>query len=98
MTEPKKMSVKEFREFGYLQELNRCFLHPLGLALEVIINEDGTETFGVWDGRDYPGGFTYDPDLIEIEKAARVYRERTKRETLRFQALGYVIQFPEETR
>ena len=32
-----KIDVKEFREKGYLQELNRRFLHPLGLALEIII-------------------------------------------------------------
>jgi hypothetical protein len=36
----KRMSVKEFREAGYLQELNRRFLHPLGLALEVVVNEE----------------------------------------------------------
>lgn len=30
-----RMSVHEFRAFGYLQEVNRKFLHPLGLALEV---------------------------------------------------------------
>lgn len=36
MGEPVKyIDIKEFREQGYLQELNRRFLHPLGLALEV---------------------------------------------------------------
>jgi hypothetical protein len=29
------MSIKEFREFGYLQESNRQFFHPLGIALEI---------------------------------------------------------------
>jgi hypothetical protein len=37
------MNIKEFREFGYLQELNRKYLHPLGLALEVTIDEKGHE-------------------------------------------------------
>ena len=46
MSEIKRMSIKEFREKGYLQELNRQFLHPLGLALEIIINEDGSESLG----------------------------------------------------
>jgi len=32
----KMMEVSEFRRLGLLQELNRQFLHPLGLALEVI--------------------------------------------------------------
>lgn len=56
----KEMSVKEFRQVGYLQELNRNFLHPLGLALEVLIEEDGTEKIGrIWDYRDDPTGLNY---------------------------------------
>lgn len=39
----KKIDIKEFRESGYLQELNRTFLHPLGLALEVEIDDKGNE-------------------------------------------------------
>lgn len=31
----KKMPISEFRERGYLHEVNRLVLHPLGLALEV---------------------------------------------------------------
>ena len=30
-----KLDLGEFVEFGYLQEVNRTFLHPLGLALAV---------------------------------------------------------------
>lgn len=41
------MGVKEFREEGYLQEANRQFFHPLGLALEIIVLPDGTELWGV---------------------------------------------------
>ena len=40
----KKISIKEFREKGFLQEVNRIFFHPLGLALEVNIDDDGNET------------------------------------------------------
>jgi hypothetical protein len=29
------MNIAEFREAGYLQESNRRFFHPLGLALEL---------------------------------------------------------------
>src|SRR4030042_1182881 len=32
----KRMNIKEFKEKGFLQEANRLFFHPLGLALEVI--------------------------------------------------------------
>ena len=58
--ETKYMDVKEFRENGYLQELNRTFLHPLGLAIEVKINEDGTEELGrIWDYRKDKEGLHY---------------------------------------
>lgn len=91
-----KMSVKEFRAFGYLQELNRRFLHPLGLALEVVIGLDGEEHFGeVWDGREDPTGFIYGPDTMLPEKAQRVYTEMGAREHLRYKKYGFVIQ-PED--
>ncbi len=35
----KRMDIAEFRRDGYLQELNRLFLHPLGLALEVVVED-----------------------------------------------------------
>lgn len=42
----KRIDIAEFRREGYLQELNRRFLHPLGLALEVVVEpcpcRDGT--------------------------------------------------------
>jgi hypothetical protein len=39
----KHISIREFRAEGYLQEVNRMVLHPLGLALSVVVQEDGTE-------------------------------------------------------
>lgn len=42
MDDIKYIDIKEFREFGYLQEVNRQVLHPHGLALEV----------EVWDRED----------------------------------------------
>jgi len=57
----KYISVEEFRKQGFLQEVNRCFLHPLGLALEVTIDDNGKETIsGIWDSRDDPEGIIYD--------------------------------------
>lgn len=89
----KKMSTKEFRELGYLQELNRQFLHPLGLALEVVIDKDGSERFGeVWDSRDDPEGFIYGPGIIDTEKANRISHERITMHTTRLDSLGYTIQ------
>lgn len=37
---PKKMPVADFVAGGYLQEVNRRLLHPLGLALEVTVAAD----------------------------------------------------------
>jgi hypothetical protein len=61
MEDIKKIDIKEFREKGYLQELNRRFLHPLGLALSIIINDDGTEVLSdIWDYREDEEGIYYD--------------------------------------
>jgi hypothetical protein len=61
-TEHKYIDLKEFRDFGFLQEVNRKFFHPLGLAL--VLSED-TETgaaafVGIWDARDDPEGIMFD--------------------------------------
>lgn len=36
----KRMGAREFRDLGLLQEVNRLFLHPRGLALEVETDDD----------------------------------------------------------
>ena len=61
-----RISAKEFRRLGFLQEVNRKFFHPLGLALEIIVNdEDLTETLGgIWDYRDDPEGNFFSEDAI----------------------------------
>jgi hypothetical protein len=93
MSEVKYMGIKEFREEGYLQELNRRFLHPLGLALEVVINADGTERLGgVWDFRDDPEGMIYGEDTIEVEKVQHIRQIENGRTTARLDALGFWVQ------
>lgn len=90
MGEPKRMSAEEFRDLGYLQEVNRLFLHPLGLALGVVVGEDGSVRFGdVWDHRDDPEGLIFDHDLIDREKANRITAETATRYGTRFDALGF---------
>lgn len=99
---PRRMNIREFRERGYLQELNRRFLHPLGLALEVLIHDDGTMSLGgVWDYRDDPEGIRFairqEEDAQEevmdyMLKSERVYQEEQSREPARRAALGYWIQ------
>jgi hypothetical protein len=97
MAEPKRMSVKEFRELGYLQELNRQFLHPLGLALEVNLNPDGSESFGeAWDYRDDAEGMIYGSGMIDPEKTKRITREAEEKVVTRMNELGYFVQPVEE--
>ena len=96
----KKMDVKTFRELGYLQELNRQFLHPLGLALEVVIDEFGNESFGgVWDYRDDKDGISYglsDSDNSRkkrfSDKATFVESEKKRISETRNAILGFDIE------
>lgn len=99
MAEVKYMSVAEFREEGYLQELNRRFLHPLGLALEVCVGKDGEETFGrIWDSRDDPEGIVYGEDTIELKKVEHIRHLEWGRAASRLDALGFWVQPVNEPR
>lgn len=101
----KQMDVAEFRRLGYLQEVNRRFFHPLGLALAVT-GHDGIETLGpVLDGRDDPEGYRFeysswpDPSTVRrehVERAAWVDCEWERRRAARAKALGYMIQPAED--
>ena len=72
----KYMDIKEFREKGYLQEINRRCLHPLGLALEIIQNDDGTESLGgIWDYREDKEGMYFDLKNSD-ESRLEAFRER----------------------
>ena len=85
------ISIAEFREFGFLQEVNRQFFHPLGLALEVVIDDDGSETLGgIWDYRDDPEGVKFAE--VDSDKAQRVAKLQNKKAIERLGLLGYVIQ------
>lgn len=89
----KRIDASEFRDLGYLQEVNRQFFHPLGLALEVIVNGDGTAEFGgVWDYRDDQAGMAYMDGVIDPAKAARIQTERLARSTTRLAKFGYTVQ------
>lgn len=90
--EIRRISIEEFRSAGYLQEANRRFFHPLGLALEVVVDADGGERLGgVWDYRDDPEGIAFS-NGGDPEKAARVDREWSERESARTEALGFMVQ------
>lgn len=96
----KRIDIKEFRESGYLQELNRKFLHPLGLALEVVVGENGNERLGgIWDYRDDEEGIHYDIKNSDPERISRFKEhenfansEAEKRLNRRIDLLGFDIE------
>lgn len=88
----KTLSIEDFWKQGYLQELNREFLHPLGLNLG-ITEEDGTIKLGpIRDARDIPSGYFYEPEELDITNAENIHREWSKRAAEREERLGYIVQ------
>jgi hypothetical protein len=95
----KRIDIKEFREKGYLQELNRRFLHPLGLALEIVSDNDVETIGGIWDYREDKEGILYEiagSDQERIERFKRneqfIDSELESRSIERSKALGFVIE------
>ncbi len=95
------MTLEEFRDLGYLQELNRRFLHPLGLAIGLMgdFDEDGNfEPSGeiqIQDYRDDPEGMRFSEEEMDLEfyiKSERIKFERQEKFEQRLEELGYVIQ------
>lgn len=87
----KYLPVSEFRSFGYLHEVNRRLLHPLGLALEVTIDDEGNEFLsGVWDYRDDPEGIVMDE--VDGQKITNIDNELIRRRPAREALLGHVVQ------
>ena len=65
------MPVEEFTNKGYLQELNRRFLHPLGLALEVVRVDDSWQLGGIQDCREDPEGMMFDPEVLNADARSK---------------------------
>lgn len=75
----KYMDLNEFWELGLLQEVNRKFFHPLGLALSINLNQDTGKVDslgGIWDYRDDPEGIFFAEDMIEQKKIDNVEKLR----------------------
>lgn len=87
------MPIKEFCDLGLLHEVNRQVLHPLGLALEVVEEADGScQISGVQDFRDDPEGMIFAPEVLSPEKASRVAEMVHSRKEARRRALGFWVQ------
>ena len=89
--EMKKMMAEDFMDEGYLSEINRLFLHPLGLAMFV---DPENNVYGVFDSRDDPEGYIFAEEMMPRVKAhaEALEVERNKRFKVRLDELGYIIQ------
>jgi hypothetical protein len=98
MTKIKYMTPQDFQAEGYLQEANRQFFHPLGLALSVASDEKtGCVTLsGIWDYRDDPEGMFFAPGELDTDdarqKATTVETQRLDLLDERFRVMGAAIQ------
>lgn len=100
MADLNTMTAKELQEGGYLQEVNRRFFHPLGLALAVNVDAgedaDGYMSVQVWDYRDDPEGFFFVEETLDqgVEKIEKIDSELEAKAKVRIQVAGSVIQEP----
>jgi hypothetical protein len=89
----KKMPLDEFQKIGLLQEINRQFLHPMGLALMFDTRDDNVVTsVEIWDARDDPEGILFAPDVINEEKVFKVVEMFEAKRKMREARLGYHVQ------
>lgn len=88
----KRIDIKEFVDMGLLHELNRLFLHPIGLAMEVTVDDETGDysLSGIWDYREDDEGILFgDIDREKISKGQGfIKNQHEKREKV----LGYIIQ------
>ena len=92
----KTMTLQEFVDLGLLQEVNRRLLHPMGLAICVKSDMDGSncEFDSIWDDRDDPEGMIFGGDYTDdssefATKAASVTEMFESKRTAREAELGY---------
>lgn len=91
-----KKAAEFLLENGLLFEINRKILHPLGLALEVDINDAGKIDFGdVWDCREDSEGILFDPEtFVEGSERYEKYLKEYGNECIdkRQNKIGFVTQ------
>ena len=96
----KYLNIEELRKQGYLQEVNRNFFHPLGLAMEISINDEGGEYIsGIWDCRNDKEGIYYDIENSDEERKDRFRKNKKHIDTemdsrirKRIEILGFGIE------
>ena len=89
-----KLTMKELATSGILQEANRQFFHPLGLALGITWGEDWSGELFIFDSRDDPEGNIF-LDLSsdeDSEKADNVSMMKKEKASNRLAMFGWIIQ------
>ncbi len=64
----KTISIDEFQRLGYLQELNRRFLHLLGLSMVIIVDDKTGEKSFYHIGDFREEGICFDESVIETKE------------------------------
>lgn len=89
----KEMSVLDFWQKGLLHEINRQFLHPMGLALEVTQDDQGHCHFSrVRDFRHDPEGYLFVDACLDPLKVRRVKRMFEAKRKVREAKYGWHVQ------
>ena len=87
-----RYDLTEFVREGFLQEVNRTFFHPIGMALAVYlpeIEEEGEPQLRLVTTED-PTGFTFAE--LETDKVRRVTQVRKEYAERRLAGLGFIVQ------
>lgn len=90
---PKTLDLNEFVQLGYLQEVNRCFFHPLGLALSVQRDKETGDIVSlgpIWDVRHDSEDMVF--DQVDQEKYRYIEVQWHRRDLDRTLRLGFMIQ------
>lgn len=92
----KYLGRETIRGLGILQEVNRRFFHPLGLAAQV--HEDGS--LRVQDHREHPEGVIYADECMRPKEFFPLFEAfiafEESRQAARIKALGFIVQPPPE--
>ena len=86
------MDIAEFVEFGYLQEVNRRFFHPLGLMLVVSRDSNGHVSLLGIGKTDDPAGMKFADGVLNSVKCQRVTRRQIAMTKVRYERFGFMIQ------
>ena len=88
----KTMTWDEFHKQGYLQEMNRQFLHPLGLSLALKV-DDGKRSFhAIFDHQDSKEALIFKPGLLKARLKEKVEHEQEERGQVRLAGMGFIVQ------